>query len=177
MRDADTVYLVELSEGNPHQGYSTTNMTLLFGLQVMVVPDVMIVEMDYEGIQDTWEENMECLLEGEPGYQLREVTEAEADQLWARRFEFSDQEELDVAEAEQVGRDAYEQGLWITDNPYDEAADNDKHQAWCEGWEARYEEMRGRSYDPDEEHEQEAADDAASTATLLRWFYEEQHAG
>jgi len=183
MRDPNTVYLVELSEGKPCSctGNSTENMKLLLGLEVMVVPDVMTVEMDYESIQWAWRDNMEFVRAGEPGCQLFEVSEAEADQLWEDCFDFADEDEddeaIDAAADEEAGYDAHDNGLRITDNPYDEVDEECSHEHWRIGWETAYERATGREYDPEEEYLQEAADDAASTATLLRWFHEEQHEG
>ena len=178
MRDPNTVYLVELSEGKPCSctGNSTENMKLLLGLEVMVVPDVMIVDMDYESIQEAWHVNME-FEDDEPDYQLFEVSEAEADRLWAHRFEFSDQDEIDLALCEKAGYNAYDDGLRITDNPYDEVDEECSHEHWRIGWETAYERALGKEYYAEEEYLQEVADDAASTATLLRWFHEEQHEG
>jgi len=177
MRDHDIVYLTDTYEYGACQGNTTETMELLLGNQVMTVDDVMIGDMDFESIQEAWESNIEYAEAGDEGYTLREVTDAEADALYATRYEFDDQDEVDAAAVEAAGRDAYDDGQWVTDNPYNEETQEEDYNYWLSGWEDRYMEMRGMPYDPEDEHEQEAADDAASTETLLRWFHEEQHAG
>lgn len=94
MRNVEQVYLVKLEEGS--SGYyvgedtsgSLTKMTLLCGNKVMVIDDVLIAETDADSIAEAWGENEEMLESGEADCcTINDVTDEEADVLWAERIE------------------------------------------------------------------------------------------
>lgn len=86
MRDAERVYCVGMSPYGSHKGSTTVTMRLLRGNTVLEVDDVLIVETDRESLEAAWEENAELAEQGEQGLRLLDVTDAEADTLYARRM-------------------------------------------------------------------------------------------
>jgi hypothetical protein len=170
MRNENTVYWVGDDEDGSYQGHTTCRITLLLGLEILEVPGVMIMENDFDGVQDMWEENIKQFEAGEEGYVLRQVTAEEADRLYAQRFYLYVE-----GEARDAGDAAYREGVEYCDNPHVE--DSEEHWDWSLGWEKAYAEDNGEEYDPEaadlREKQQNKADLAASKDTLKRWYHEE----
>lgn len=98
MRDADTVYLVGTAEFGAHNGMTTVTMRLLRGNEVLEVDDVLYVEADAESLAAAWDEHMDMMEEdGElEGVRLHEVSDEEAEELYALRM--GDDEDEDGVE-------------------------------------------------------------------------------